>query len=339
MLSHRTSRRAFTLIELLVVIAIIAILVALLLPAVQAAREAARRASCLNNLKQFGIAFHSYHASHNLFPPGYVRSDNAMVGGSNANSQVGFGWGVMLLPYMELQPEYDNLQPYFTQSFTAASSALILTEFNTFRCPSDQLAGQKASYTKYDASGPPVYDTSNLSMCSNPMDPTTCPNLGNAPKSSQIPFAAAASYVGNFGSAPLNGGPGNGVLFVNSGIGVREIRDGTMHTLLAGERALRQFSAGPATWAGVYYNESNSGQVYASSGTTYAADERFVLASGASGLNSKSDPSAYGSAHAGGANMLFADGRVKFLSEGIAVTLLALMTQRADGNSLKGYDY
>ena len=78
----------FTLVELLVVIAIIGILVALLLPAVQAVREASRRASCMNNLKQIGIALQNHHSALNELPKG------AMIG-------EGTMWSAFILPYAE----------------------------------------------------------------------------------------------------------------------------------------------------------------------------------------------------------------------------------------------
>ena len=96
-------RRGFTLVELLVVIAIIGTLVALLLPAVQGARESARRMQCTNNLHNLGIAMHNYHDALGSFPNSHfynVATNDNVCSGTPANCEQ-WGWGVLILPYIE----------------------------------------------------------------------------------------------------------------------------------------------------------------------------------------------------------------------------------------------
>jgi prepilin-type N-terminal cleavage/methylation domain-containing protein/prepilin-type processing-associated H-X9-DG protein len=130
---NRRRDRAFTLVELLVVIAIIGILVALLLPAVQAAREAGRRISCVNNMKQLGLAVQNYHDVHRVLPASGFFTPNATT--LDLRSGNNFSWGVIVLPFLEQQNLYEQFDLTLTvmQQPTNPQAKVV----PTYLCPSD----------------------------------------------------------------------------------------------------------------------------------------------------------------------------------------------------------
>ena len=213
--------RGFTLVELLVVIAIIGILIALLLPAVQAAREAARRANCSNNLKQLALALHNYNSTFGHLPP-LVLSD------PKQNGQYLTTWIRATLPYME-----QVLERYAEtgSSMTFGENIrLHETVVPAFLCPTD-----------------PVKPMTIWA----PNDPQWKTNWarGNYVANIGIRLDSDPRYGLNPDLTPKK----NAVFSVNSATGMRDISDGTSHTVMISELRKVPGSDMRGVWANVEY--------------------------------------------------------------------------------------
>jgi prepilin-type N-terminal cleavage/methylation domain-containing protein/prepilin-type processing-associated H-X9-DG protein len=125
--------RAFTLVEVIVVIAIIGILIGLLLPAAQKVRAAAARTACYNNLKQIGLALHSFHDATGYLPPGMLSSSDIQD-----SYHTGFTY---LLPYLE-QGNINRLYDYSKVWYDPANYTAVAQEVRVFYCPANRLRGQ-----------------------------------------------------------------------------------------------------------------------------------------------------------------------------------------------------
>jgi prepilin-type N-terminal cleavage/methylation domain-containing protein len=209
----------FTLVELLVVIAIIGTLIGLLLPAVQAAREAARRSSCVNNLKQWGLAMHNHHdatgylpfAANRLNPPGSEATTPLTNTAADYNTSPGARrtFIISLWPYLE---QADLVSKWRANEgwWSSNNTALTRVAATHYYCPSDRPGA------KYLAEGG-AFPACRVNYVLN-FGPTTASDSANRRKA-PFGFLSGTSFT----------------LFVPYRTKFAEMTDGTSKTLLMAE--------------------------------------------------------------------------------------------------------
>jgi prepilin-type N-terminal cleavage/methylation domain-containing protein len=294
-------RRGFTLVELLVVIAIIAILIGLLLPAVQKVREAAAQTQCKNNLKQIGLALQMYNDARGALPPGYLDP----TPWPQLDKGPGWGWGAFILPYLEQENLYRQLN-FSLDIGDPANAGPITTFLKVFWCPSDALL-------------------------------TTFVVTDGGSRSWTLAQGSYVACNGNDGVDDFTTPPHTGA-FVRATTGYRfsDISDGLSNTFFVGDRTVNQSYS---TWAGGPTGALNP---FVQAPGNYGAECTLLMAHcGPTGPNAPGvpDADATASAHRVGAQFVMGDGSVHFISNGIAIPVWMGLATRQGGEPVGGGDY
>jgi prepilin-type N-terminal cleavage/methylation domain-containing protein len=288
-------RRGFTLIELLVVIAIIAILIGLLVPAVQKVRVAAARIQNSNNLKQCGLAVHSYHDTFKFLP--YNGKYN--VWGNPGVKDTG-SWCCQILPFIEQQNVWTKAPTLFAA------------------IPYFQTAAHKTSYNTGAATSGGGANPS--------MGPTAVVAVFLDPGRGRIGFASTGQNAGSQTDYAINCNIEFGLNITSGGNARRtllSIQRGTSNIVFAGEACLDiSLYTATSVWGGSW-NETWWSGGYGGSGREGFKCIQDNVNMGSSYTNQ------WGGPYPGAAQFLFCDGGVRSIPYGTDLTTYMVTTSTA----------
>ena len=310
----RRPRPAFTLVELLVVIAIIGILVALLLPAIQAAREAARRMSCSNNEKQHGVAMQNYHDVHGVYPPARPGPDSTTsrqvrhvgephnvtrANGGKGHERSGASGFVLMLPFIEQQDLYDEFDIDNGEGIWIAQDYV---PPGGWRTPRKALAmGERPDFV--------------VCPSSTTLPKTEMPQYQSwaaVPATGTYAFCGGHRGINKFGvNACLVKHLNTGIHLYWTTVSIKKITDGTSKTISVGETIDGHLQNSSSIWTYTLRFADNYRV------TEVALNTPTGVESNVAGDNEGDFNGAFVSNHPGGAQFLFGDGHVEFITEDI----------------------
>ncbi|VTU02618.1 Uncharacterized protein OS=Blastopirellula marina DSM 3645 GN=DSM3645_13550 PE=4 SV=1: N_methyl_2: SBP_bac_10 [Gemmataceae bacterium] len=300
----RPQQRGFTLIELLVVIAIIAILIGLLLPAVQKVREAAARMKCQNNLKQIGIAVHSYHDALGKLPPARIEYRY-------------LAWPVLILPFIE----QDNVYKQFnlTAMVSAQPGAALQATIPTYQCPSRRSSNQLSTQNDATATG----QNGSLGDFATVDGPD-----GNDPPFRRVSAAGMIVVASGTSGSAANW---------KSQTSLTSVTDGLSSTLMIGEKHLRTADLGRDSGGdGPIMGGFAYSFMRVAGGTSGGSGAEWPLGNGPTDSVGGQALAVFGSWHPGSVNFVWGDGSVRSLKFNIDSVTLARLTTRAIGTVPSG---
>jgi prepilin-type N-terminal cleavage/methylation domain-containing protein len=315
-------RRAFTLVELLVVIAIIGVLVAILLPAIQAAREAARRTTCINNLKQMGLAILNYNSARREFPTGGTEPWHD-EGGANAIYGKGYGWMVQILPYVEEQ-NLQNISKGYGAGDRQRDYVVRGTPVPMYFCPSRR---------------PPTIVMTNCQQTVNGVRYGCALNdyAGAAPghKDAKGTWLIGSQNITSqyWGGVTHGAPPANrkfyGVMvrtISSAPTRIKDITDGTSKTMMVGEKSVEILKYTTGAWHDdIGWTDGWDPDIMRFNGLEAIPDEiEDGKPYGDVGFR-------FGSAHSAAMNCVFADGSTRPIAYDIPVLVLNYLGHRSDG--------